>query len=699
MTKARFFLQSLLLVFVVSFATVSVQAQTVAPENPVAGATPGGVNEGSSSDSELWRQIRRGNPGTVVGGDPNSGMMIQSAGQDWRMIRNDQLPKYAAWAILGMLLLLSLFFAIRGRMKISHGPSGRTITRFSLIERVGHWLLASSFILLALTGLNLIFGKSLLIPLLGKDAFASITVFGKLVHNYVGFAFMLGLIMIVVMWIWHNIPTLTDVKWLFRAGGMLGGGHPHARKFNAGQKIIFWLVVLCGISISLSGWALMNPFTTNMFSGTFEIANSWFGTSYQTDLTAIQEQQYQSLWHAIMAVFMIVVILAHIYIGSVGMEGALPAMTTGDVDTNWAKEHHSIWAEEEEAKSWGHNTPQFAGGVSAKSNPGDVLSEPHATPTAALAQQAGVTRDTSGSPASPKVDSASDSRPPSRRLTSRKPSPSKSKAKLADTSTARQPAKPAADASAKKSATPKKKNVASTNAKKAASTGTASGSTKASTKPATKNQSARKPKVAARSSTVERKPAAAKKSSSNRATTQSRTRAGRAGARPADLRQAVAGGMAVNASSSKTRAKKPMTPRERSLAKAAAERAGIQAASANRSGATKLPATKSKSARKTAARSTAKSAVKRVRKPQSATRKRPARAKSTVRDDLKRISGVGPVIEKKLNKAGIFQFADIAAWRKADERTFSEQLDFPGRIEREEWVKQAKALAKQLTKG
>ena len=156
---------------------------------------------------------------------------------------------------------------------------------------------------------------------MGKEIFASITVFGKLVHNYVGFAFMLGLVMIAVMWIAHNIPNWNDVKWLARGGGLFFGGHPPAKKFNAGQKIIFWVVLLCGISISLSGWALMNPFTTNMFGGTFALVNGIFGSSYPTDLSPIQEQQYQSLWHAIMAVFMIVVVLAHIYIGSIGMEG------------------------------------------------------------------------------------------------------------------------------------------------------------------------------------------------------------------------------------------------------------------------------------------------------------------------------------------------------------------------------------------
>ncbi|MEM9278877.1 MAG: formate dehydrogenase subunit gamma [Pseudomonadota bacterium] len=321
-------------------------AQATGPDKPTQGAVPGGTTEGSSSDSELWRLIRQGGEGTVAGATPGSGLMIQSQGEEWRQIRNNELPMYSAWAILGMLILLSLFFAVRGRIKIEHGRSERTITRFNLLERASHWLLASSFIILALTGLNLVFGKDLLLPILGPDVFAAITITGKYIHNYVGFAFMLALAMILALWVAHNIPSRHDITWFLKGGGLLGIGHPPAKKFNAGQKIIFWVVILCGISISLSGWALLNPFTTTMFAKTFSVMNSVLGTELPTVLAPIQEQQLQTIWHSIMAVFMVVVIIAHIYIGSVGMEGALDAMTSGEVDENWAREHHSLWVEE-----------------------------------------------------------------------------------------------------------------------------------------------------------------------------------------------------------------------------------------------------------------------------------------------------------------------------------------------------------------
>ncbi len=512
----------LMLAFLVGAFSTAVHAQTAGSEKPVEGATPGGVNDGSSSDSELWRQIRQGQSGTVVGGDKSAGLMIQSGGQDWRLIRNGPLPRYSAWAILGTLLLLSLFFAVRGRIRIEHGKSGRTMKRFSAIERAGHWLLASSFIVLALTGLNLIFGKTLLIPILGKDAFASITVFGKYIHNYVGFAFMLGLVMIAVMWVVHNIPNLNDLKWLLRGGGIVGGGHPPARKFNAGQKIIFWIVILCGASISLSGWALMNPFSTQMFAGTFSLSNSIFGTAFATDLAPIQEQQYQSLWHAIMAVFMTAVVLAHIYIGSFGMEGALSAMTTGEVDTNWAREHHSLWVEEEEAK--------------------------------AVA--------TSGAPI----------------------------AKNATTAASKSAARPASGA-------------------------TGGGPSGESTP-------------------------------------------------------------AVPAAKPSAGANVPM-PAVPAMKKPAARRtASINEESRPKRKATKTPNTS---------------------KAKTSSGKAYGKSKSPAEDDLKLIKGIGPQNEKRLKSIGIKRFKDVASWTKKEQADIGERLAFPGRIEREEWVKQAKELAKKAT--
>jgi formate dehydrogenase subunit gamma len=207
-------------------------------------------------------------------------------------------------------------------------------------------VLAVSFIILGLTGLALLYGRPLLIPVFGREAFAAITAAGKILHNYLGFAFMVGLALTFVMWLAHNFPNRHDLIWIAKGGGLFTRGvHPPSRKFNAGQKFIFWAVVLLGLSLSLSGIALLFPFEFRMFSATFEVLNR-LGLDLPTELTAMQEMQLSQLWHAIVALAMVALIIAHIYIGTLGMEGAFDAMGTGEVDLNWAREHHDLWAAE-----------------------------------------------------------------------------------------------------------------------------------------------------------------------------------------------------------------------------------------------------------------------------------------------------------------------------------------------------------------
>ncbi len=304
---------------------------------------------GNSAQTEFWRAIRQGKHGTVANTERNAAQLIQSEGDNWRALRNGPLSVYGAQAMIGIIMLLAIFFIFRGRVRIDHGWSGWTIQRFNSIERFGHWLLAGSFIILGLTGLNVLYGRYFLKPVIGADAFAAITLWGKYAHNYVAFAFMLSLVLVFVMWIRHNLPSRTDIMWVLKGGGLLGTSHPPAKKFNFGQKIIFWLVILCGMSISLSGIALLFPFQMTMFADTFVLLNN-LGFNLETDLTSIQEMQYAQLWHSMVSVALIAVIIAHIYIGTLGMEGAFSAMGSGEVDLNWAKEHHSLWVEKLDEK-------------------------------------------------------------------------------------------------------------------------------------------------------------------------------------------------------------------------------------------------------------------------------------------------------------------------------------------------------------
>jgi formate dehydrogenase subunit gamma len=263
--------------------------------------------------------------------------LIQPAGRDWRDFHRSKLPIIGGVAILGMLALLTIFLMVRGRIRIHQGFSGTNILRFASFERFTHWLTASCFVVLALSGLNISFGRILILPLFGPEAFATMSAYAKLAHDYLAFPFMMGLVIMFLIWVKDNVPRKLDLEWLKQGGGILfEGKHPPARRFNAGQKGIFWIVIVFGTLMSVSGWFLLFPYLP-------------------ANVTVLQ---VWTVIHAVIAMLFIAAMLAHIYIGSIGMEGAFDAMGTGEVDLNWAKEHHSLWVEEEQAKGHAGSTPR-----------------------------------------------------------------------------------------------------------------------------------------------------------------------------------------------------------------------------------------------------------------------------------------------------------------------------------------------------
>ena len=267
--------------------------------------------------------------------DTRSYTIEQPAGRDWRHFHEVTLRWIGATAILGVLALLIIFYLWRGMVRIESGRSGVRIVRFNVFERFAHWMTATCFVILAISGLNITFGKPLLLPLIGPGAFSTWSEFAKYAHYYLSFPFTLGVILIFLMWIAGNIPNAADIDWLKRGGGMVGHDHPPADRFNAGQKAIYWIVVLGGGAVAVSGYVLMFPF-------------------YGTD---IHSMQIAEVVHAIVAVLFVAAMLGHIYIGTIGMEGAFEAMGSGTVDVNWAKEHHNLWVDQEMGRT-GPNTRQ-----------------------------------------------------------------------------------------------------------------------------------------------------------------------------------------------------------------------------------------------------------------------------------------------------------------------------------------------------
>jgi formate dehydrogenase subunit gamma len=284
-------------------------------------------------EDQLFKEIKEGDKTKITGRitipDPMASSLIQPLGREWRDFQRFKLPIIGGLAILGMLAILAMFLAIRGRIRIEHGYSGIKILRFASFERFVHWMTATCFVILALSGLNISFGRVLILPLFGADTFATLTAWGKIAHNFLAFPFMLGVLLMFFIWIKDNIPGKLDFIWIKKGGGLLRNGeHPPAKRFNAGQKGIFWMVILGGAVMSLSGWFLLFPYVP-------------------ANVTTLQ---FWTVIHAVIAMLFIAGILAHIYIGTVGMEGAFDAMGTGEVDLNWAKEHHSLWVAEEQEK-------------------------------------------------------------------------------------------------------------------------------------------------------------------------------------------------------------------------------------------------------------------------------------------------------------------------------------------------------------
>jgi len=320
LARARFIIGALALAFILAIA------------GPAAAQQPSQVNPTASSvkEQQLLNALKGGTvDGRVSIPDQKSATLIQPQGRDWRQFHEVTLRWIGAIAILGMLIILVAFYLIRGQVKLESGPSGRRIVRFNGFERFIHWMTATCFIILAISGLNITFGKPLLMPLIGEPAFAGWSQWAKYAHNYLSFPFTIGVFVIFLIWIAGNIPNKVDVEWLKRGGGIVGHDHPPAYRFNGGQKMIYWIVVIGGTAVAVTGYLLMFPFYA----------------------TGVQGMQLAQTIHAIVAVLFVAAMLGHIYIGTIGMEGAFEAMGEGTVDVNWAKEHHALWLEQEMART------------------------------------------------------------------------------------------------------------------------------------------------------------------------------------------------------------------------------------------------------------------------------------------------------------------------------------------------------------
>ena len=290
------------------------------------------------NNAPMWRQVGAGATGyssLPASEAPEAGNLIQpfvqypgskltSAGEAWRQVRNNWIIPYGGSLLLIVGLAIALFYYGKGAMKLHGAETGRKIERFTPLERAAHWTNAIAFVLLAVSGVVISFGKYFLLPIIGTTLFGYFTYFLKNVHNFAGPLFAVSLIIVFVTFLKDNWPSKEDFTWLLKGGGMFSGHEVPSHRFNAGEKVVFWFGVLgLGVIVVASGLVLDMLIPGLIYErSTMQIAN---------------------MIHGVATVLMMAMFMGHIYMGTIGMQGAFSAMREGYVDETWAKEHHELW--------------------------------------------------------------------------------------------------------------------------------------------------------------------------------------------------------------------------------------------------------------------------------------------------------------------------------------------------------------------
>jgi formate dehydrogenase subunit gamma len=295
-------------------------------------AVPGWNNPPSWSSASERPQYA-----SVPGVDTNR--LIQGAGREWREFRNGPLTRYGGWVLVATLAIIMLLYLVKGSIKLHGQPTGRLIERFNAVERVSHWVMAIAFIFLAISGIIILWGKHIILPWLGYGGFSWLTIVSKNIHNFVGPLFIFSLVVMFLIYVKDNFPAPGDGRWLAGLGGMLSGKEIPSGRFNAGEKVWFWVgVVILGLTVSVTGLILDFP-NWNQGREAMQLAN---------------------VIHAIAATLFIAGGLGHAYMGTLMVQGAYRAMRDGYVDETWAREHHALWYEEIKA---GRRPEKIVGGT------------------------------------------------------------------------------------------------------------------------------------------------------------------------------------------------------------------------------------------------------------------------------------------------------------------------------------------------
>jgi formate dehydrogenase subunit gamma len=292
------------------------------------------------NNAPMWRGVRESGhvPGFTTLPDNEGGTLIQkftlypgtgftTAGEAWRQVRNQWIVPYGGALLLIVLLAGALLYWRKGALGHSENAGGRSIERFTPFERAAHWTNATAFVVLALSGVVMAFGKYFLLPITGATLFGWITYALKTAHNFAGPLFAVSVVIVFITFVKDNLLRAEDAAWLKKGGGLLSDQEVPSHRFNAGEKGVFWLGVF-GLGALVVGSGLV-------------LDKLVPGMAYTRG-----EMQIAHMIHAAAAVLMMGMFLGHIYLGTIGMKGAYRAMRYGYVDEAWAQEHHALWADD-----------------------------------------------------------------------------------------------------------------------------------------------------------------------------------------------------------------------------------------------------------------------------------------------------------------------------------------------------------------
>jgi formate dehydrogenase subunit gamma len=341
MTAARWFVAALGLAAV---AGVAAQSPAISPPDAEL-ATQQAARKIAPplNNQQVWSEVRSGRPQTTSVRGRETDVLMQPQGQTWRAVR-PPIATMGGMLLAVVLLGLAGYYAWRGPIMLHGKKTGRMIERFTPLKRYTHWTMGLSFVALGITGLLITFGRTLLLPLIGSTLFSWLAILAKNVHNFTGPVFSVALVVFIALFVRDNLPRAYDVQWLTKFGGMLdrsGDTHVPSGKFNAGEKALFWgLVVVLSVVLCITGYILNFP-NFNQTRATMQLTN---------------------VVHMVVALGAIAMACFHIYLGTIGMHGALDAMRTGYVDETWAKEHHEYWYNDvKPGKVPGADVPDAAG--------------------------------------------------------------------------------------------------------------------------------------------------------------------------------------------------------------------------------------------------------------------------------------------------------------------------------------------------